>query len=90
MLDDADSVTRRLLSPGKNCLNMNSAVIENEKGVAGGNKGDRELDLRLHDAVCDPDNIEEIENLIDEEPGLLFETDNGGRVPLHAVAIDGS
>lgn len=87
MLDNDDSVTRKLLE-SPTSKNMNSAVIENEKGGALVKSG-VEPDLRLHDAVCDPDEIEEIKSLIEEESHLLFERDKDGRCPIHTVAIDG-
>lgn len=88
MVKEDESVTEKLLN-SQNNFTMNNATIENEKAVGSGNgtKG-KVADLRLHDAVCDPDNIEEIETLIEEEPHLIFEQDEG-RTPLHTVAIDG-
>jgi hypothetical protein len=79
MINDEDSVTQKLLTTENK---MDKAAFENEKD---GSEGD----LRLHDAVCDPDNIEEIETLVSEEPQLVSETDQDLRTPLHTVSLTG-
>jgi len=94
MSDEDKSVTKKLLEDFKNIKNRkkmdsNPAVIkiENEKSKE---SDEAEGDLRLHDAVCDPDNIEEIETLLEENPQLCYERDRGQRTPLHTVVIDGN
>jgi hypothetical protein len=96
MSNEDKSVTKRLLEDYNNSKNKmenkSKMEIKNEKTekIGSGGGGEREPDLRLHDAVCDPENIEEIENLIEENPQLLYERDHGLRTPLHTVVIDGT
>jgi hypothetical protein len=96
MESDEDSVKEKLLSQfksesqeRKNTKIMDSAIIENEKDTEKIKEQEEEGDLRLHDAVYDPDNIEEIETLVLEEPHLVFERDSEGKTPLHTVIFAG-
>lgn len=65
---------------------MDKARIENEVEAK---SQDNEGDLRLHDAVCDPDEIDEIKTLVSEEPELVFERDKEFGTPLHTLALAG-
>jgi len=79
MINEDDSLKEKLLHSDSK---MDKTVIENETD---GEEGD----LRLHDAVCDSDNIEEIETLVSEEPQLVFETDSEQNTPLHTLVTTG-
>lgn len=89
--DNDDSyLTRRLLTPPTPISEtMQKVRIENEKSNNKMTTSDKEPDFRLHDAVCDTENIQEVQDLLEENPNLLFERDDEGRTPLHTLTISG-
>jgi hypothetical protein len=105
MGSDEDSVKEKLLSTNispknqsesesptkKSIAKMNTAIIKNEKKKIESDDDDTiEGDLRLHDAVYgEIEDLEEIENLVADEPHLVFELDCELRSPLHTIAISG-
>jgi ankyrin repeat protein len=84
MSNEDPSVRTRLLSPS----DMNKAVIQNE---VDGDMDNEEPDLSLHDAVYEPDSFTEddIQELIDGNPSLVYVRDGEGKTPLHTLALAG-
>ncbi|XP_021955747.2 transient receptor potential channel pyrexia isoform X2 [Folsomia candida] len=81
MPTEDNSVTKKLLSPSSDKVHF-----ENEMGTS---SIQPEADLRLHDVVYDHEDVDEIQELLDENPDLVFEKDNEMRTPLHTLAISG-
>lgn len=82
MPTEDNSVTKKLLSPSSDKVHF-----ENEMGTS---SIQPEADLRLHDVVYDHEDVDEIQELLDENPDLVFEKDNEMRTPLHTLAISGT
>lgn len=88
---DEESAHEKLLPNGdksESDIKMASISIKNESKRESSEES--EGDLRLHDAVSDVDNIEEIQTLVSEEPHLLYERDSEGHTPLHILALAGN
>lgn len=77
------SVRKKLLSPTSDKVHF-----ENEMGTSAGSES--EPDLRLHDLAYDhEDAIDDIIELLEESPHLVYQKDSDGRTPLHTLAIAG-
>lgn len=87
--NDDSYLTRRLLSPPPPVpvtSTPDKVRIENEKKNKMSGK-QSEPDLRLHDAVCE--GIDEVIELLEENPDLIFQRDDEGRTPVHTLCISG-